>query len=69
MRKLHFQNIFNLVISALCAVALAGVLTKSSPNTLVVVLCTFVTVLCLQVAFLRRELTELKDQLTGNKEG
>jgi len=68
MRKLHFQNVFNLVISALCAVALAGVLTKSSPNTLVVVLCTFVTVLCLQVAFLRRELTALKDQLTGNKE-
>ena len=69
MRKLHFQNIFNLLISAVCAMAVAGVLTRSSPNTLVVVLCTFVTVLCLQVAFLRRELTALKDELTGNKEG
>jgi hypothetical protein len=67
MNKLHLHNLLYLLISVVCAVALAIVLTHSSPNSLVAVLCAFVTVLCVQIAFLRQELSTLKDQMTGSK--
>jgi hypothetical protein len=67
MTKLHLHNLLYLLISVVCAVALAIVLTHSSPNSLVAVLCAFVTVLCVQIAFLRQELSTLKDQMTGSK--
>jgi hypothetical protein len=50
-----------------CAIALAFVLTKSGPNSVIAVLCAFVTVLCVQIAFLRRELSELKNSVSGNR--
>ncbi|HEY0256490.1 MAG TPA: hypothetical protein VGC39_03525 [Candidatus Methylacidiphilales bacterium] len=68
MHKLPLQNILNLMISAACAAGVAAVLTRSSPNSLIAVLCAFVTVLCLQVAFLRRELTSLRDEVTSKKQ-
>jgi hypothetical protein len=67
MSKLHLHNIVYLLISVVCAVALAITLTHSSPNSLVAVLCAFVTVLCVQIAFLQKELAKLKDQMTGGK--
>jgi hypothetical protein len=67
MSKLHVPNLIYLLISAICAVALSFVLTHSSPNSLVAVLCAFVTVLCVQIALLRRELTVLKEQVLGDK--
>ena len=67
MRKYDLQNLTYLVISAICAVVLSVVLTKSSPNTAVAALCIFVTVLCVQIAILRRELYALKDQVSGSK--
>ena len=67
MSKLHLHNLVFLLVSAVCAVALALVLMHSSPNSLVAVLCAFVTVLCVQIAFLQKELAKLKDQMTGSK--
>lgn len=67
MSKLNLPNLVYLLICAVCAFALAFVLTHSSPNSLVSVLCAFVTVLCVQIAFLRRELTTLKEQMTESK--
>ncbi len=67
MSKLHLHNLVYLLISVVCAVALAFVLTHSSPNSLVAVLCAFVTVLCVQIAFMQRQLSALKDQLSGHK--
>jgi Flp pilus assembly protein TadB len=67
MTKLPLQNLVYLLISAICAVALAYVLTHSSPNSLVAVLCAFVTVLCVQIAFMQKELAKLKDQMPGTK--
>jgi uncharacterized membrane protein len=67
MSKTSPKNLYNLLISAVCAMALAIVLTKPGINPVIAVLSTFVTVLCLQVAFLRRELSALKDQIKANK--
>ena len=67
MTKLHLHNLVYLLISVLCAVALAYTLTHSSPNTLVAALCAFVTVLCVQIAILQKDLAKLKDQMTGGK--
>jgi len=67
MRKSDPQNLAYLLISAVCAVIVSIVLTKSSPNSAVSALCIFVTVLCVQVALLRRELSELKAQISRSK--
>ena len=67
MSKLHLHNLVYLLISALCAVALAVALMHSTPNSLVAVLCAFVTVLCVQIAFLQKEVAKLKDREIGDK--
>ncbi len=67
MTKLHLHNLIFLLISVVCAVALAFTLTHSSPNSLVAVLCAFVTVLCVQIAIMQKELAKLKDQMTSSK--
>lgn len=67
MRKISSQNLYNLLISTACAIALAVVLTRPDYSLVIAVLSAFVTVLCLQIVFLRRELSVLKDQLTANK--
>jgi len=67
MTKLHLHNLVYLLISVLCAVALAVALMHSTPNSLVAILCTFVTVLCVQIAFLQKEVAKLKDQVTDEK--
>jgi len=67
MSKLHLHNLVYLLISALCAVALAVALMHSTPNSLVAILCAFVTVLCVQIAFLQKEVAKLKDRETGDK--
>jgi hypothetical protein len=68
MQKTSSPNLINLLISTICAVALAAVLIKSGSTVVTAVLSTFVTVLCLQIAFLRREISVLKDQISsGNR--
>jgi len=67
MRKLPPQNLFNLLISVMCATALAIVITKSGPNPLIAMLSAFVTVLCVQLAFVRRELSKLKDEISPHE--
>jgi hypothetical protein len=67
MSKLHLHNLVYLSISVVCAVALAIVLTHSSPNSLAAVLCAFVTVLCVQIALLQRQLSSLREQMMGCK--
>ncbi len=67
MRKYDLQNLVYLLISAVCAIVVSVVLTKTSPNSALAALCIFVTVLCVQIALLRRELAALKGQISGNK--
>ncbi len=67
MSKLHLHNLVYLLISVLCAVALAAALMHSSPNSLVAVICAFVTVLCVQIAFLQKEVAKLKDREIDGK--
>jgi len=67
MRKLDLQNLSYLLMCVVCALVVSLVLTRTSPNSAVAALCVFVTVLCVQIAFLRRELSQLKDQVSGHK--
>ena len=67
MHKTTSPNIYNLLISAVCAVGLAAVLIEVGSNEVIAMLSTFITVLCVQVAFLRREVSVLKDQMTMDK--
>ena len=67
MRKYDLQNLAYLLISAVCAVVVSIVLSKSSPNSALAALCIFVTVLCVQIALLRHEVSALKDQISGGK--
>jgi hypothetical protein len=55
------------LVAVVCAVPLAALLAKSGPNAVIALLTTIVTVLLLQVAFLRRDLSTLKEKITGEQ--
>jgi uncharacterized oligopeptide transporter (OPT) family protein len=66
MHKTYPQSLGSLLIAAACAILLAFILAKSSPNALAALLSVVATVLLIQVATLRRDLSMLKDQLKND---
>jgi uncharacterized oligopeptide transporter (OPT) family protein len=66
MHKIYPQSLASLLIAAACAILLACILAKSSPNALAALLSVVATVLLIQVATLRRDISVLKDQLKGD---
>jgi len=65
MHKTSPQSLGSLLIAAACAILLAFILAKSSPNALAALLSVVATVLLIQVATLRRDISHLKDQVNG----
>ena len=65
MNKTTPQSLASLLIAAACAVLLAFILAKSSPNALAALLSVVATILLIQVATLRRDISHLKDQVKG----
>ena len=63
MHKTTPQSLASLLIAAACAVLLAFILAKSSPNALAALLSVVATVLLIQVATLRRDISLLKNQV------
>jgi hypothetical protein len=68
MHKIYPQSLVSLLIAAACAIPLAGMLAKSSPNALVALLSVIATLLLIQVAALRRDVSVLKDQLDRSRQ-
>ena len=66
MHKTYPHSLGSLLIAAACAILLAFILAKSSPNALAALLSVVATVLLIQVATLRRDLSVLKDQLKND---
>jgi hypothetical protein len=68
MHKIYPQSLASLLIAATCAILLAEMLAKSSPNALIALLSVIATVLLIQVAALRCDISVLKDQIKRSPE-
>jgi len=67
MQKTSPQSLASLLVAAVCAILLACMLAKSSPNALAALLSVIATVLLIQVATLRRDISVLKNQLKNER--
>jgi hypothetical protein len=67
MYKTSTQTLLNLLIAACCATPLAIILPHIGPNAIIALLTTTVTVLLVQVAILRRDLSVLRDKISGEE--